>query len=576
MADSNADAKPRWAVRLWRTRDDWGPTWVARVVALVGLVSVLSAALPDIRARLHLLLELLPPFAPAAANAATFCVGVLLVAVARGLRRRKRRAWQLATVLAGSAVLLHIVKGLDVEEAALSAAVLALLLLTRGAFVGVPDPRSWRHTIAVFLVGLVGVVGAGMLLMVLNTDRMSGHPDGLALLSQVLHGLVGLPGPVRFTSADAAGDTAATLAVLGGTTLVLTILSLLRPARGPHPLTGVDERQLRDLLECQGGNDSLGYFALRRDKAVVFSGTGKAAIGYRVVSGVSLAGGDPIGDPEAWPGAVSAWLEEARRYAWAPAVLGASERGAELFHRHGLDALELGDEAVLDVDSFTLDGRAMRAVRQAVGRIRRAGVTCRIDRVDELTDGELTEARANSVRWRNSPTERGFSMALGRFGDRADGRCVVVRAYDCDGRQHGLLNFVPWGPDGLSLDLMRRDRHAENGLVEFMVTELVEAAPRLGVRRISLNFAVFRAAFERGERLGAGPALRIWRRVLLEASRFWQIESLYRANAKYRPVWEPRFLCFAEPRDLPRIGVAALHAEALVTRPRWLGGNGST
>jgi lysyl-tRNA synthetase class 2 len=132
-----------------------------------------------------------------------------------------------------------------------------------------------------------------------------------------------------------------------------------------------------------------------------------------------------------------------------------------------------------------------------------------------------------------------------------------------------MLNLVPWGSDGLSLDLMRRDRGAENGIVEHMVAALWRACPELGVRRFSLNFAVFRSVFARGERLGAGPVLRLWRSLLIALSRFWQIESLYRANAKYQPAWEPRFLCFRRAGDLPRIGTAALRAEAFLVAPAW-------
>src|SRR5512133_1459175 len=119
---------------------------------------------------------------------------------------------------------------------------------------------------------------------------------------------------------------------------------------------------------------------------------------------------------------------------------------------------------------------------------------------------------------------------------------------------------------------MRRDRNAENGTVEAMVTGLLAECGRLGVDRLSLNFAVFRSVFARGERLGAGPVLRLWRRVLLVASRWWQIESLYRANAKYQPEWVPRFVCFRRAGELPRVGMAALEAEAFVQFPRlrWL------
>src|SRR5690348_3701346 len=103
-----------------------------------------------------------------------------------------------------------------------------------------------------------------------------------------------------------------------------------------------------------------------------------------------------------------------------------------------------------------------------------------------------------------------------------------------------------------------------NGLTELMVVSAVEAAPALQVRRISLNFAVLRSVFARAEELGAGPVLRLWHRLLKIASRMWQIESLYRANAKYQPEWLPRYLCFPTARDLPRIAVAALTAEAFL------------
>jgi len=97
--------------------------------------------------------------------------------------------------------------------------------------------------------------------------------------------------------------------------------------------------------------------------------------------------------------------------------------------------------------------------------------------------------------------------------------------------------------------------------------DALRLAPALGVKHVSLNFAVFRSTLERGERLGAGPFLRAWRRVLLFASRWFQIESLYRFNAKFQPTWVPRFVVYPSARDLPRIVVAALEAEAFLTWP---------
>jgi lysyl-tRNA synthetase class 2 len=115
---------------------------------------------------------------------------------------------------------------------------------------------------------------------------------------------------------------------------------------------------------------------------------------------------------------------------------------------------------------------------------------------------------------------------------------------------------------------MRRDKAAQPGLNDFLITETIKAAPGLGVKRISLNFAVFRAALERGERIGAGPVLKAWRSVLIFLSKWFQIESLYKFNAKFNPIWQPRFFVFPSTRDAPRIAVAALEAEAFLVWPR--------
>ena len=200
-------------------------------------------------------------------------------------------------------------------------------------------------------------------------------------------------------------------------------------------------------------------------------------------------------------------------------------------------------------------------------RLRRAGYTVRIDRHGSLPPEEVDRLVELADGWRHGETERGFSMALSRLGDPADADCVAVEALDPDGVPVALLSFVPWGGRGLSLDLMRRAPDAANGLTELMVTELAARAPALGVDRVSLNFAVFRSAFEDGARIGAGPVARAWRRLLLLASRWWQLESLYRSNVKYRPEWVPRYLCYSERRELVKISLASAVAEGFLTLP---------
>ena len=127
----------------------------------------------------------------------------------------------------------------------------------------------------------------------------------------------------------------ALLGLFGALALMVTAIVLFQSQRADNALTGEDESAIRGLLELYGKNDSLGYFATRRDKAVVFAPNGRAAITYRVEVGVCLASGDPVGDPKAWPQAIAAWLALCQTYGWAPGVMGASSTGAQAFREAG-------------------------------------------------------------------------------------------------------------------------------------------------------------------------------------------------------------------------------------------------
>ena len=572
-APTRGDEEKKWSVAgRWKVSSSRTATVVATLTWLLGLLTIISALMPGQRGRVHYLTRIigLPTEASATATAVAATLGMLLVWLASGLRRRKRRAWRAAVVVTAIVAVSHLAKGLDFEEAAVSLAMLGLLVASRREFYALGDPVTRWMGLRVFVQLVLAGTVLGIVLLLFNQDRIVGNPSVWAELEHVVLGLVGVPGPLRFDSDRFSDIVTGTLLGFGALTAFATAYLVLRPSE-PTPLLGPDdEARLRGLLDGHGQRDSLGYFALRRDKSVIWSPTHKAAITYRVVAGVALASGDPIGDPEAWPGAIEEFMELARLHAWVPAVIGCGEQGATIWRREAdLDALELGDEAILDVAAFSLDGRPMRGVRQACARVERAGYTVRVRRASDIPPEEFAELLRVAAAWRGAAVERGFSMALSRLGDPADGDCVVATAHH-DGVLRGLLHFVPWGTDGLSLDLMRRDRSADNGLNEFMIVRLVEACRALGVARVSLNFAVFRSALERGERIGAGPVLRLWRAVLVFASRWWQIETLYRFNVKFRPTWQPRFVSFPSTRDLPRIAVAALEAEAFLVRPHTL------
>ena len=554
-----------------RNQRRWVPVAAGWLCLLIGLADIIEVVHPGLFYTSHLTRfhAFVPGTLVNVTHTVSVIIGLLLLMLSHGLKRRKRRAWEAATLLLAGSVVVHVIPFREdrIVTALVSALLVAALLYFRAEFYAVGDPRTRWRALWVFLGLVVADVAIGLTYILLAR----GLAHDYSLWQRVVHvayGLVGVSGPVRFVPERRSDLFALLTSALGLFTLVVTAYLFFRPARPAGRLRQQDAERVRELLKKQGDRDSLGYFTLRSDKSIIWSPTGKACIGYRVVSGVMLAGGDPLGDPEAWPGAIHAFLDEAARHAWVPAVMGCGELAAEVWCREGeLTALELGDEAVVEVADFSLKGRPMRNVRQMVARVERSGYVADVRRAGDVGCEQIAEFARQAGSWRGNPTERGFSMALGRLGAPGDENCVIATAAE-NGVLRGILHFVPWGAEGLSLDLMRRDRSAQPGVNDFLIVETIKAADSLGIKRISLNFAVFRSALERGERIGAGPVLRLWRGILLFASRWFQIESLYKFNAKFTPAWVPRFFVFPGASDAPRVALAALEAEAFLVWPK--------
>ncbi|KUI00985.1 bifunctional lysylphosphatidylglycerol synthetase/lysine--tRNA ligase LysX [Mycobacterium sp. IS-3022] len=556
-----------------RSRYWWVPAAAGWTVGVIATLSLLASVSPFVRSVIRVPREFVNDYIFNFPDT-SFAWAFVLALLAAALAARKSIAWWILLGYMVAAIGWNIADLMTGDESVVQesgeviglifhvAAILFLLLARR---------EFWAKVRRGALLKAAGVLVAGLAIgTAIGWGLLELFPGSLASDDRFWYALnrVG-----AFAGADSSNFSGhphvlvnALLGLFGAVALMVAAVVLFQSQRADNALTGEDESALRGLLELFGKNDSLGYFATRRDKAVVFAPTARAAITYRVEVGVCLASGDPIGDPKAWPAAIGAWLALCQTYGWAPGVMGASSAGAEAFHAAGLNALQLGDEAILHPDTFRLSGPDMRAVRQAVTRARRAGVSVRIRRHRDLGSEEMAEVITRADAWRDTDDERGFSMALGRLGDPADGDCLLVEAVQHDDVV-AMLSLVPWGATGASLDLMRRSPQSPNGTIELMVSELCMQAEGIGVTRISLNFAMFRSAFEQGAQLGAGPVARLWRGLLVFFSRWWQLETLYRSNMKYQPEWVPRYACYEDARLVPRVGVASVIAEGFLVLP---------
>jgi lysyl-tRNA synthetase class 2 len=542
------------------------PAILGRIAWLIGLFDILSNVFLPVRGRTKQLAHYLPVFATSAAFATAIFTGLAIMILARGLSHRKRRAWALSVGLLILNLLTEIFRNhAHVPQLILVTLMLVLLLVFRREFYAESDPTTkWRPLFG-FISSVVVMFFLGIfILLTRHRDIFIGNPSIKNIALTVIEGFVGIGGPIDFQSARVSDVIETTLAILGFFTLLVPFAMFFRRVKPIAKMSDDEAEQIRKLIRHDRDQDSLGYFATRRDKSVIWSENKKAAIAYRVQSGVMLASGDPIGEFSLWPEVIDKFMELARQHAWTPAAMGCSDSGGEVWVKHaGMQALDIGDEAIIRVKDFTLEGRPMANVRQMVNRIKRKGYSASTTRWSELDEATKSELRILAKKWRYGVPERGFSMSMDRFGDDIDGDAFITIARKED-EIKGLLYFIPWTTHSLSLDRMQRDRETDPGVNELMIVTTVEYAAAQKLENISLNFAAFRSLFERADKISAGPITRGSRNAIRFLSNFFQVESLYRFNAKFDPEWQTRYVIYPKSSDLPAVGWAALRAEKFI------------
>ena len=519
-------------VRMWARIDRLvrPPSGLAALALVLGVVNIVSALTPELAERVRAVQTVLSPDAEVAARGLTLAAGVAMLLVSSSLARRKHRAWLLAVVVVSASAVLHIAKGLDLEEAIANVALLVLLIRSRRWFDAPGDPASLRLLLA----------GGGLLawLVVAVLLVPSGH--GMDEI-RILH--------------------VAVLALTVMTAIWLVHL-WLRPWREPDAQSEDDHRRARRIV-LEWGDDSLSFFALRRDRRYAFSRRDDALLAYRVVAGCALVSGDPVGNPESIPGMVRAFAALAHQRGWRLVVLHCSEEWVGLFREIGMRALPIGDEAVLCPHTFTLEGRAIRKVRQSVNRLARLGYSVTVAAPADLSAADRAAIDQVSQEWLNGWPDRGFSMAMDDLYAHPQARFALAR--DGEGRLEGFLHLVP-SRRGYSLSSMRRLRTSPNGLIEYLIAETAVWARGEQADEISLNFSVF-ADVLRADGTASWP-LRATRWSLLRLDRLFQLERLFSFNRKFFPQWRRRYVCFERHRDVPVLGLATLHVERLLAPPR--------
>jgi lysylphosphatidylglycerol synthetase-like protein (DUF2156 family) len=534
-----------------------------------GLFNLLDAVTPPLRGHLRLVAPYLPIGVVQAAGALVALAGIGLMMLARGVRLGQRRSWLVSVCILGATVGLHLARETAVAGIVVAAGVLALLIVERERFRGATDAGSARSALTTLVVGSLTAIGAASLAVEIE-GAVHRHtlPSWPLVLLAAAERLVGVR---AITLPDGVDDWIAPSLLAVGIALAVVVLALLtRPAVERRASTTSEmprrraEHRARDIVR-RHGTGTLDYFALRDDKQWFFHRD--SLVAYAVYGGVCIVSPDPIGPRSERAQVWEAFRRYADRHSWAVGVMAASEEWLVHYRDSGMGTLYIGDEAVVDVTSFSLSGGKMKGLRQAVARIRRNGYAVRFvdpSRLDPRETEALLELMGRNRRGEN---ERGFSMSLGRVFEPRDSGLLMTVVTGPDGAPVAVCQFVPAPAiGGYSLDLMRRDPGDHpNGLLDFALVSTIDHLRERGMLGLSLNFATMRSLLD-GEN-GDGLTQRVERWALRRLSGALQIESLWRFNDKYEPAWLPRYIVWDAAEHFVPTVVQILRAESLTDIP---------
>lgn len=540
---------------LPRRLGPWGVRIAAILIALMGVINVLSAVTPSLAGRVRLLQQVSPLEVRHGGHLTAALAGFALLALARGLARRKHVAWLLALAVLAVSIGSHLIKGLDYEEASVAGALMLMLWLMRAQFHARSDRPSIQQGLRVLAGALLFTVAYGVVGFYL-LDRHYTVNFGLwAALRQTVvmftefydPGLTPITGFGRFF--------ADSIYLVGAVTTAYAGLMLLRPVIVRGPATDAERARARSIVE-QHARSALGRPLLFDDKRYFFT-EGGSVIGYVLSGRAAVTLGDPIGPADDLRAAIDGFLALCGRNDWMPVFYQTMPSTLEHYKRPGLDAVSIGEEGIVDLGSFTLEGGQAKALRAPFNKLSKAGFTLQVH-PPPIPDRLLDELRLISDDWLATRGAAEMRFSLGWFDDEYIRGSSIGAVHAPQGWIAAFANLVPeYQLNEITIDLMRHRLPLENGTMEFLFASLFQWARSRGYATFNLGLSSLSGV---GQKAGDPAIERVMHWVYENVDQFYNFKGLHAFKEKFSPQWSPRYLVYPGVVNLPQAWLAVVNA----------------
>jgi phosphatidylglycerol lysyltransferase len=521
----------------------------------MGVVNVLAAVRPSMEQRLRLLEQYSPLQVTHGGHLTSALAGFALVILSSGLWRRKRVAWLLTLLVLLVSIITHLLKGLDYEEASLAAVLSVVLLIWRSHFHARSDPPSVRQAISTMITALGFTLAYGVAGFFLLDRHFRAHfglwdavRQTVVMFTQYYDpGLQPITGFGRYF--------ADSIYVVALATTGYSLLLLIRPVLAGHRAPQGERARAWEVVR-QYGRTSLARLTLLDDKLYYFS-SGGSVIAYVVAGRIAMVLGDPIGPANDVPSSIEEFRQFCSRNDWIATFYQVVPDYLDLYRRAGFRSVQIGQEGIVDLGSFSLEGGERKSIRGSVNKMRRLGYCAEVLEPPHPRS-LLNELRQVSDEWLSDRHASEMRFSVGWFDEAYLNTCPVLAVRNNEGRMEAFLNIIAGFPDDeVTADMMRHRSHAEKGQMDFLFVSLFDWARQAGYTRFNFGLSALSGIGEKP----ADPAIEKALRYIFEhINRFYKFKGLHGYKDKYGPAWWPRYLVYPNVATLPAVGAALIQA----------------
>lgn len=527
------------------------PAVLIFVLGIVNIISVLTPALPE---RVRLLRDYLFVGVVSFSNSFVFIAGLFLLVTAAFMLRGLRTAWWFAIGLTVISVVGNITKGIDYEEATIALLILGSLVATRKQYHIKTNPRLGTvglHTamLSMAAVMLYGVVGFYFL------DKKHFQID-FNIFQSFWYTLQNffLIGSADLIPRDAfARDFIYLIKISGFASISFLVYSLVRPYVFKVTPTNVEIERAKSLTQ-QFGNSALDFFKTYSDKFIFAPDEINAYISYRVSRNFAVVLENPVAEnSDEMKKCIISFTKYSYENGLKDIYYRVPKEWLQVYLELSRKSLFLGQEGVVDLDTFTLEGSEKKSIRNALNKIKEQGYTTHINE-PPLRDGLIQKLKAVSDEWLRLTDREEIIFSQGMFVEKEIKEQTVIAIENSEEKIIAFLNIIPdYVKNEGTYDLLRKTADAPNGIMDHILIELFKHFKTSGIKYVNLGFAPMS---------GLNDPHNFTERSMKFAYEKIRSFSHYKGQRDYKekfnPQWNDKFLIYSNDYDLLQVpGVLA-------------------